>query len=166
MSSHFPLPKIRTFRFSLHTSSLSLLKMVTIVALNILRQNRTLRLMCFCQMAAWQGIEALKQTIDFPATPSFFSSKKMNKWRACSSHRKKWIKLIPKTIGNRKRDCAWGCARRINTTWKNLQIEKHKSVRWAERMPSLICAFRSADFLRWCLSSERNLTHDLFFHFQ
>ena len=27
-------------------------------------------------MAAWQGIEALKQTIDFPATPSFFSSKK------------------------------------------------------------------------------------------
>ena len=48
---------------------------------------------------------------------------------------KKWIKLIPKTIGNRKRDCAWGCARRINTTWKNLQIEKHKSVRWAERTP-------------------------------
>ena len=37
--------------------------------------------------------------------------------------------LIPKTIGNRKRDCAWGCARRINTTWKNLQIEKHKSGR-------------------------------------
>ena len=35
--------------------------------------------------------------------------------------------LIPKTIGNRKRDCAWGCARRINTTWKNLHIEKHKS---------------------------------------
>ena len=29
----------------------------------------------------------------------------------CSSHqkkKKKWIKLIPKTIGNRKRDCAWG----------------------------------------------------------
>ena len=43
-----------------------------------------------------------------------------------SSHRKKWIKLIPKTIGNRKRDCAWGCARGINTTWENLQIEKHK----------------------------------------
>ena len=30
----------------------------------------------------------------------------------------------------------------------------------------LICAFRSADFLRWCLSSERNLTHNLFFYFQ
>ena len=33
MSLHFPLPKIRTFRFSLHTSRLSFLKMVTIVAL-------------------------------------------------------------------------------------------------------------------------------------
>ena len=43
---------------------------------------------CFCQMA-WQGIEAPKQTIEFPAAPSFFLSKK-------------WFKLIPKTIGNRK----------------------------------------------------------------
>ena len=43
---------------------------------------------CFCQMA-WQGIEALKQTIEFPTALSFFSSKK-------------WIKLIPKTIGNKK----------------------------------------------------------------
>ena len=30
----------------------------------------------------------------------------------------------------------------------------------------LICAFRSADFLRWCLCPERNLTHNLFFYFQ
>ena len=29
----------------------------------------------------------------------------------------------------------------------------------------LICAFRSADFLTWCLSSERNLTHNLFIVF-
>ena len=29
----------------------------------------------------------------------------------------------------------------------------------------LICAFRSADFLRWCLSSKRNLTHNIFFLF-
>ena len=33
-------------------------------------------------------------------------------------------------------------------------------------LTGLICAFRSADFLRWCLSSERNLTHNLFFYFQ
>ena len=29
----------------------------------------------------------------------------------------------------------------------------------------MICAFRSEDFLRWCLSPERNLTHILFFLF-
>ena len=29
----------------------------------------------------------------------------------------------------------------------------------------LICAFRSEDFLRWCLSPERNLTRNLFFLF-
>ena len=40
-----------------------------------------------------------------------------------------------------KRDCAWGCARGINTTWENLQIEKHKSVRWAERTPSWFVLF-------------------------
>ena len=51
------------------------------------------------------------------------------------------IRLIPKTIGNRKRDCAWGCAWGINTTWENLQIEKHKSVRWAERTPSWFVLF-------------------------
>ena len=30
----------------------------------------------------------------------------------------------------------------------------------------LMCAFRSEDFLRWCLSTEPNLTHNLFFYFQ
>ena len=49
---------------------------------------------------------------------------------------KKWIKLIPKTIGNRKRDCAWGCAWGINTTWENLQIETHKSGRRLFRSPN------------------------------
>ena len=47
----------------------------------------------------------------------------------------------------RKRDCAWGCARRINTTWKNLQIGKHKSVRWAERTPSWFVLFDLQIFL-------------------
>ena len=41
-----------------------------------------------CQMAAWQGIEAPKRTIKFPAPPS--SSKK-------------WIQLMLKTNGNRKK---------------------------------------------------------------
>ena len=53
-----------------------------------------------------------------------------------------------------------------NTTWENMQIEKYKSVRWAEGTNSWIVLFRSADFLRWRLSPERNLTHNLFFYFQ
>ena len=81
------------------------------------------RIVCFCQMA-WQGIESPKQTME----TSFFSSKK-------------WIKLIPKTIGNRKRDCAWGCARGIDTTWENLQIEKHKSGRRSLRSPDWFVLF-------------------------
>ena len=105
---------------------------------------------CFCQMA-WQGIEVLKQMIEFLAAPSFFSSRK-------------WITLIPITIGNRERDCVWGCARRINTTRENLQIKKHKSRGRSFRSPDWVV--RSADFLRWCLSPECNLTHNLFFCFQ
>ena len=54
---------------------------------------------------------------------------------------KEWIKLIPKTIGNRKRDCAWGCAGGINTTWENLQIEKHKSGRRPVRSPNWFVLF-------------------------
>ena len=52
-----------------------------------------------------------------------------------------WFWLIPKTIGNRKRDCAWGCARRINTTSENLQIEKHKSGRRSFRSPDWFVLF-------------------------
>ena len=74
------------------------------------------------------GSKHQKKTIEFLAGPSFFSSKK-------------WIKLIPKTIGNRKRDCAWGCARGINTTWENLQIEKHKSGRRSFRSPDWFVLF-------------------------
>ena len=45
--------------------------------------------------------------------------------------------IIPKTIGNRKRDCAWGAwLGVINISWENRQIAKHKSVRWTERTPS------------------------------
>ena len=88
---------------------------------------------CILRTVKWlgRGIETAKQAIEFPAEPFFFSSKK-------------WIKLIPKTIetiGNRKRDCAWGCTRGINTTGENLQNEKHKSVQWAERTPSWFVLF-------------------------
>ena len=92
-----------------------------------------------------------KKTIEFLAAPSFSS--------------KKWIKLIPKTIGNRKKRL---CARLRSG-------DKHPLRKSADRkaqirkafvpLTGLICAFRSADFLRGCLSPERNLTHNLFFLF-
>ena len=116
-------------------------------------RNSSHSLFCLCQMAL-QGIEAPKQTIEFPAAPTFFSSKN-------------WIKLIPKTIGNRKRDCAWGCARRINRDHLRKSADRKAQISPVSGTNAfLICAFRSADFLRWCLSSERNRAHNLFFYFQ
>ena len=38
--------------------------------------------------------------------------------------------------------------------------------KWFVPLTELICAFRSADFLRWCLFPKRNLTHNLFFYFK
>ena len=62
--------------------------------------------------------------------------------------------LISKTIRNRKRDCAWGCAQGVDqdTTWENLQIEKHKSVQWPQRTPSWFGLF---DLQRIALGNER-----------
>ena len=65
--------------------------------------------------------------------------------------KKKWIKLIPKTIGKGKRDCAWGCAQGINTTWENLQTAKHKSGGCSFRSRTdlyfAICRFSQAVFI-------------------
>ena len=78
-----------------------------------------------------RGSKQQSKRSNFRLQSSSFSSKKS----------KKWIKLIPKTIGNRKRDCAWGCAWVINTTWENLQIEKHKSGRRSFRSPNWFVLF-------------------------
>ena len=90
----------------------------------------TVRILRTVKWRDWQGIEAAKQTMEFPAAPFFLVEIS-----------KKWIKLIPKTIGNRKGDCAWGCAWGINTTWENLQIEKHKSGRRSFRSPNWFVLF-------------------------
>ena len=73
--------------------------------------------------------------------------------------------LTLKAIGNRKE--------RLRVRLRS--EDKHHLRKSADRkaeirkafvsLTGLICAFRSADFLRWCLSSERNLTHNLFFLF-
>ena len=121
---HFSLPKICTLVSPLlngaeFTDTFRCQKRSTL---------RTLPLLRFASVK-WRD-RGLKhqQTIEFLAAPTFLSSKK-------------WIKLIPKTIGNRKRDCARGCAWGINTTWENLEIEKHKSVWWAERTPPWFVLF-------------------------
>ena len=110
----FPCQKICTLVFPLLNGAEFTLSVAKNVAL-----FEPVRILCTVTWRDWQAIEAAKQTIEFPAAPFFFIVEKS----------KKWIKLIPKTIGNRKRDCAWGCAWGINTTWENLQIEKHKSGR-------------------------------------
>ena len=60
-------------------------------------------------------------------------------------------RIIPKTIGNRKRDCAWVCAWGINTTW---EICRSKSTNQFsernERLPDLcfsICRFSQVVFI-------------------
>ena len=52
----------------------------------------TVRILRTVKWRDWEGIEAAKQTMEFPAAPFFLVEIS-----------KKWIKLIPKTIGNRKK---------------------------------------------------------------
>ena len=85
-----------------------------------------------CQMAWLTGDRSSKANERISGCTVLLSRRKKSK---------KWIKLIPKTIGNRKRDCAWGCAWGINTTWENLQIEKHKSGRRSFHSPSWFVLF-------------------------
>ena len=90
MSLHFPLPKIRTFRFSLHTSRLSVHGEVTMVArgaeirneftLSIAKIFRPQALFPLFQMAraARRVIKNPRQTIMIKSCPVlfFFPSKK------------------------------------------------------------------------------------------
>ena len=112
-------------------------------------------------LLSWMALSShfpLPKTLHFSKQFAFFAlsngvidrgSKQQSKRSNFRLHRssflskksKKWIKLIPKTIGNRKRDCAWGCAWGINTTWENLQIEKHKSGRRSFRSPNWFVLF-------------------------
>ena len=75
-------------------------------------------------------------------------------------------KLIPKTIGNRKKKRL--CLRLRSGDKHHLRKSADRKAQISPVSGTnafLICAFRSADFLRWCLSPERNLRHNLFFLF-
>ena len=78
---------------------------------------------------------------------------------ACMHHR-----IYQKLLEIEKRDCAWGCARG-QTLPEKIFRSKSTNQEGVRSLTGLICAFRSADFLRWCLSPERNLTHNLLFLF-
>ena len=70
-----------------------------------------------------------------------------------------------KTIGNRKKRL---CVRLRSGDKHHLRKSADRKAQISPVSGTnafLICAFRSADFLRWCLSPERNLTHNLFFLF-
>ena len=116
MNLHFPLPirtigdeltlSLRTFRFSLHTSRLSLHREVTMVALkfamsshfplpNIFSPSGFVPPLSNGTSRATRDQKPKTNDQILPSPILFFPSKN-------------WIKLIPKTIGNRKRDCAWG----------------------------------------------------------
>ena len=140
MSLHFPSPKIRTFRFSLHTSRLTLLKWSS-----MWRWNSQWFLTFRCQK-----FRRLFSRLSQGAQLSFLS--------------KKWNKLIQQTIGNIKRDCAWGCTRGDKHHPRKSADRKAQIRKAFVSLTGLICAFRSAEFLGWCLSPERNLTQNLLFH--
>ena len=85
MSLHFPLPKIRTFRFSLHTSRLSLHGEVTIVALNFAMSSHfpLPKISSSALFPVFQMARAARRVIENPrqmtkSCPVLF----------CSSHRK------------------------------------------------------------------------------
>ena len=120
VSSHFPLPKNRTFHFSLDTSCL------TIVALKFTLSvaKRPLCSDSLLNGASRATSDRKPKTNDqILPSPIVLPIEKMNQINT-----KNYWKL-------KKRLCVrWLGV--INLTWENLQIAKHKSVRWAERTPS------------------------------
>ena len=78
---------------------------------------------------------------------------------------KKWIKLIPKTIGNRKRDCAWGGSGWLTLPEKiyRSQSTNQEGVRSVQRtdLCFAICRFSQVRFI-----TPSHLMHNLFFYFQ
>ena len=114
----------------------------------------------FAFFALWNGVidrgsKQQSKRSNFRLHRSSFSPKKS----------KKWMKLIPKTIGNRKRDCAWGCAWGINTTWEICRSKStnQEGVRSAHQtdLCFLICRFSQVVFIPQAQSHAQSL-----FYFQ
>ena len=74
-------------------------------------------------------------------------------------------KLIPKTIGNRKKRLCVRLRSRDKHHLRKSADRKGQISPVSGTNAFLICAFRSTDFLWWCLFPDCNLTHNLFFLF-
>ena len=146
MSLHFPLPKIRTFRFSLHHCRAKIGDEFTLPLAKNSHNWRwaytfpcqkfalfvspfTLPVSPFTERSpCWRWNSQWVHTFHFQKFfhpqalfPSFKWHEPRDEWLKTQDKidqilpspilffpSKNWIKLIPKTIGNRKRDCAWG----------------------------------------------------------
>ena len=121
MNLHFPLP-IRTigdeltlslaknshFSFSLHTSRLSLHGEVTMVALKFAMSSHFPLPKIFSPSGFVPPLSNINGTSRATSDRKPKTNDQIMPSPILFFPSKKWIKLIPKTIGNRKRDCAWG----------------------------------------------------------
>ena len=145
---HFPLPKIRTSRFSLHTSRLSLHGEVTIVALKIAMSSHFPVPKFFSPsfkslFPLFQMARAARRVIENPGQmiksyPVLF----------CSSHRKNESNYYQKLLEMEKeivREVALG-----DTPYLRKSTDRKAQIRKAfVQFSGLICALRSVDFLRF-----------------
>ena len=72
---------------------------------------------------------------------------------------------MPKTIGNRKKDIVREVALGDKHHLRKSSDRKAQLSPVSGTNAFLLCAFRSEGFLKWCLSTECNRTHNLFFLF-
>ena len=157
---HFPLPKIRTFRFSLHTSRLSLHGEVTILALKFAMSSHfpLPKILSPSLFPLFQMARAARRVIENPrqmikSCPVLF----------CSSHRKNESNYYQKLLEIEKeivREVALGDKPYMRkSTDRKAQIRKAFFQR--TDLCFAICRFSQVRFI-----TPSHLTHNLFFYFQ
>ena len=149
LSLHFPLPKIRTFRFSLHTSRLSLRREVTMVALKFTMSSH-FPMPIFPPSAfvpplsngTSRATSDRKPKTNDQILPSPIIGSAEALPILCVRYfrwERQREKLIPKTIGNRKRDCAWGCAG-VKKLKKNQLLSTNHQNPYLLRLVMILCS--------------------------
>ena len=116
MNSHFPLPKIRNWRWAYTFPCQKFALLVSPFTHPV--SPFTERLPLWRWKLQWVHTFQCQNFFRPLCSPSFKWHEPRDEWSKTQDQilpspilffpSKKWIKLIPKTIGNRKRDCAWG----------------------------------------------------------